>query len=124
MSGPAQAPATGPAPESPAGLSRSARNLKQLPISFAEGGLAALQQVQQGIIDALRTIQPALAPTLAAINSTLDATVNELLLPEVCSLCALAFPSFAVTLPHRLFLPHQLVNPRRTSAVRGSYASG
>ena len=73
-------------------MSRSARGLKQLPSGFTAGGLAALQQVQQGIINALRTIEPELAPELAAYNSTLNATVSTLLLPVVCSLHPIICP--------------------------------
>lgn len=81
-------------------MSRSARGLKQLPNGFAAGGLAVLQQVQQGIIDALRTIEPALSPELAAINSTLDATVNTLLLPAVRSLRSCICSTFHMTIIH------------------------
>ena len=93
VGGPALAPAAAPAPESPVGMSRSARGLKQLPSGFSAGGLAALQQVQQGIIDAFRRIEPGPASELAVINNTLGATVKTLLLPVMRSLHSLNTPA-------------------------------
>lgn len=82
------APATAPAPASPAGLSRSARNLRQLPAAFASGGLAILQQVQQSISTSLRTLEPSLANEFAQLNATVTDTILAAiggLAPEVSS---------------------------------------
>ena len=66
-------PAPVPLPAAPSGLSRMGRGLKQLPASFASGGLAILQQLQQTISQGLRISQPEIDATLAALNASLSA---------------------------------------------------
>jgi hypothetical protein len=63
------APAVSPSPAAPAGLSRYGRGLKQLPASYASGGLAILQQLQQSIISRLQAIQPEIDATLATLKA-------------------------------------------------------
>ncbi len=53
--------------------SRIGRGLKQLPASYASGGLAILQQLQQTITSGLRISQPEIDATLSALNSSLGA---------------------------------------------------
>jgi len=63
------APAVALSPAAPAGLSRNGRGLKQLPASYASGGLAMLQQLQLAISKRLAAIQPEIDASLAALNS-------------------------------------------------------